>query len=377
MIPLAGKQPIFLLTNRHPNRYSLQNLEGDDLNILGIETSCDETSASVVRDGIRILSNVVATQFEFHEQYAGVVPEIASRRHSEVINYVIEQAMNEAKIGFDGIDAVAVSSHPGLIGSLLVGLIAAKTMAAALALPLIGINHIEAHLYSVHFDNNPVYPLIALIISGGHTLLLLAESIGNYEILGSTLDDAAGEAFDKVAKHLGLGYPGGPAIEEAAKKGDENAFSFPVVTLTGERSINHPDRYNFSYSGLKNAVINQSERFRNPGAKSTPANLAASFQKAATDVLLVKAKRAIRDLGIQRVAVAGGVANNSRVRKLFMNAAEFESYFPAHELTQDNAAMVAGLAYHKHKLGERYDLDLQPRSRLENVIKGKRKTHGK
>jgi len=347
------------------------------LDILGIETSCDETSASVVRNGTRILSNVVATQFEFHKQYAGVVPEIASRRHSEVINYVIEQAIREAKTGFDGIDAVAVSSYPGLIGSLLVGMIAAKTIAAALALPLLGINHIEAHLYSVHFDNDPVYPLVALIISGGHTLLLLSESIGKYEILGSTLDDAAGEAFDKVAKHLGLGYPGGPAIEMLAKRGDENAFSFPIVTLTGDRSRNHPDRYNFSYSGLKNAVINQSERFRNPGAEETAANIAASFQKAATDVLLIKARRACSDLGIQRVAVAGGVANNSRVRKLFKNEAEFESYFPAHELTQDNAAMVAGLAYHKHRLGERSDLDLQPKSRLENLVKGKRKTHGK
>ncbi|MBN2324696.1 MAG: tRNA (adenosine(37)-N6)-threonylcarbamoyltransferase complex transferase subunit TsaD [Spirochaetes bacterium] len=347
------------------------------MNILGIETSCDETSASVVRNGTRILSNVVATQFEFHERYAGVVPEIASRRHSEVINYVIEEALEEAGTGFEGIDAVAVSSHPGLIGSLLVGLIAAKTIAASLAIPLIGINHIEAHLYSVHFDNDPVYPLIALIISGGHTLLLRSESIGGYEILGSTLDDAAGEAFDKVAKHLGLGYPGGPAIEETAKKGDENAFFFPIVTLAGDKSKNHPDRYNFSYSGLKNAVINQSERFKTPGARSTACDIAASFQKAATDVLLIKAKRAVKDLGIRRVAVAGGVANNSRVRRLFMNETEFESYFPARGLTQDNAAMVAGLAYHKHGLGERSDLDLQPRSRLENIVKGKRNTHGK
>lgn len=347
------------------------------MDILGIETSCDETSASVVRNGTRILSNIVATQFEFHEQYAGVVPEIASRRHSEVINYVIDQAIGEAGTGFDGIDAIAVSSHPGLIGSLLVGLIAAKTIAAALSLPFIGINHIEAHLYSVHFHNDPVYPLVALIISGGHTLLLLSESIGRYEILGSTLDDAAGEAFDKVAKHLGLGYPGGPAIEETAKEGDDNAFSFPVVTLSGDRSRNHPDRYNFSYSGLKNAVINQSERFRNPNAKVTAANIAASFQKAATDVLLIKARRVASDLGIGRVAVAGGVANNSRVRELFKNAGELESYFPARELTQDNAAMVAGLAYHKYRLGERFDLDLQPRSRLDNVVKGKRNTHGK
>ncbi|HUT66509.1 MAG TPA: tRNA (adenosine(37)-N6)-threonylcarbamoyltransferase complex transferase subunit TsaD, partial [Spirochaetota bacterium] len=256
------------------------------MNILGIETSCDETSASVVRDGTEILSNIVATQFEFHEEYAGVVPEIASRRHCEVINYVIEKALKEAKAGFEDIDAVAVSSYPGLIGSLLVGLITAKTISYTRGIPLIGINHIEAHLYSVHYNNEPEYPILALIISGGHTLLLLSQKIGEYEILGSTLDDAAGEAFDKVSKHLGLGYPGGPEIEKAAVKGNEDAYAFPVVTLKGNRD---QDRYNFSYSGLKNAVINQRDRFLNPGIKPSVENIAASFQKAATDVLLIKA----------------------------------------------------------------------------------------
>lgn len=344
------------------------------LNILGIETSCDETSASVVHDGEVILSNVVATQFEFHQEYAGVVPEIASRRHSEVINYVVEKALREAGTDFDSIDAVAVASFPGLIGSLLVGLIVAKTISYTMSIPLIGINHIEAHLYSVHFNNDPEYPILALIVSGGHTLLLLSQGIGEYRILGSTLDDAAGEAFDKVSKHLGLGYPGGPAIEKASQGGDEDAYAFPVVTLTGNK--NHHDRYNFSYSGLKNAVINQRGRFQKAGCEPTVSNIAASFQKAATNVLLIKAKWAASDLGIPRVVVAGGVANNSRIRTIFRDDQTIQSYFPLPELTQDNAAMVAGLAYYKYRQGERATLELEPRSRLENVVKGKRKKDG-
>ena len=230
------------------------------MKILGIETTCDETSASIVEDGREILSNIVATQFEFHREYAGVVPEIASRRHLEVINYVVEGALKESGLGFSAVDAVAVAHYPGLIGSLLVGLTAAKTMSFALRVPLIGVNHIEAHLYSVHFTNQVEYPIIGLIISGGHTLLLVSERIGNYEIRGGTVDDAIGEAFDKVSKHLGLGYPGGPAIESASRRGDERAYRFPRVVLKG-----NADRYNFSYSGLKNAVINQRDRFLAPG----------------------------------------------------------------------------------------------------------------
>lgn len=344
------------------------------MNILGIETSCDETAASVVQNGSTILSNIVATQFEFHQEYAGVVPEIASRRHSEVVNYVIDQALREADTTFSDIDAVAVASYPGLIGSLLVGLIVAKTISYATNKPLIGINHIEAHLYSVHFDNNPEYPILGLVISGGHTLLLLSQKIGHYEILGSTLDDAAGEAFDKVSKHLGLGYPGGPAIEKASEDGDENAYNFPVVTLAGHR--NHQDRYNFSYSGLKNAVINQRDRFLNPGCEGTVSNIAASFQKAATDVLLIKARWAAEDFNIPRVAVAGGVSNNSRIRSIFSADRAIKSYFPLQELTQDNAAMVAGLAYHKYQGGERATLELAPKSRLDSIVKGKRNKDG-
>ncbi len=342
-----------------------------DVLILGIETSCDETSAAVVEDGKTIHSNITATQHAFHRRYAGVVPEIASRRHHEVINYVIENAVKKADVSLTDIDAVAVTSYPGLIGSLLVGVLVAKTLSFSLNIPLIGINHIEAHLYAVHFNNRVEYPIIGIIISGGHTLLVFSERIGRYEIKGSTLDDAVGEAFDKVAKHLGLGYPGGPAIEKAALKGDENAFAFPRVTLDGGR-----DRYNFSYSGLKNAVINQRNNFLNPGCESSAENIAASFQAAATDVLLIKALWASRDLGINRVALGGGVANNSRVRRIFLHERTLVVYLPHRELTQDNAAMVAGLAYYKYGEGELSDLDLEPRSRIRGIIKGKRSQHG-
>ncbi len=335
--------------------------------ILGIESTCDETSASVVEDGKKVLSNIVATQFKFHEKYAGVVPEIASRRHQEVINYVIEDSLKEAGIEFKDVDAIAVSYYPGLIGSLLVGVTVAKTLSFALKIPLIGINHIEAHLFSVHFNNEVEYPIIGFVLSGGHTLLMKSNSIGHYEILGSTIDDAIGEAFDKIAKHLGLGYPGGPAIEKVAKMGNEKAYNFPRVILDGGR-----DRYNFSYSGLKNAVINQRKRFLNPGFNESVENIAASFQAAATDVILTKALWAYKDLKINRVAITGGVANNSRLKNIFKNETRLITYFPRPEYTSDNAAMVAGLAYYKYKDGIVHNLDLEPMSRIKSIIKGKR-----
>jgi N6-L-threonylcarbamoyladenine synthase len=341
------------------------------LKILGIETTCDETSAAVVEDGTTILSNVTATQFEFHREYAGIVPEIASRRHQETINYVIEKSLKQAACSFRDLGAVAVAHYPGLIGSLLIGLTVAKTISLTIGIPLIGINHLEAHLYSVHFSNQVQYPLIGLIISGGHTLLVISEKIGHYEIKGSTVDDAIGEAFDKVSKHLGFGYPGGPAIEKIAKKGDESAYTFPRVILNGG-----PDRYNFSYSGLKNAVINQRNRFLKGNAKSTPENIAASFQAAATDVLLTKAMWAAGDFHIDRIALAGGVANNERIRKIFTQQKAIRVYFPPKPLTQDNAAMIGGLAYHKYQNGDIRDLTLEPHSRIENIVKGKRKKNG-
>ena len=341
------------------------------MDILGIETSCDETSAAIVRDGSHILSNVTATQHEFHREYAGVVPEIASRRHHEVINYVIEEALRRANRSFEDIDAVAVTAYPGLIGSLLIGVLVAKTLSFALGVPLVGIDHIEAHLYSVQFSNQVAYPLVGIIVSGGHTLAVVSRGIGHYEIIGSTLDDAVGEAFDKVSKHLELGYPGGPAIEQAAHDGSEDAFSFPRVLLNRQE-----DRYNFSYSGLKNAVINQRKRFLNRGYEDTPPNVAASFQAAATDVLLTKARWMSEDLGINRVALAGGVSNNTRLRTLFMRDSTMITYIPEPSLTQDNGAMIAGLAYHKCRQGVVSDLDLEPRSRIGGIVKGKREKHG-
>jgi N6-L-threonylcarbamoyladenine synthase len=340
--------------------------------ILGIETSCDETSASIVENGTRILSNVVATQYEFHAEYAGVVPEIASRRHHEVINYVIEKAFNQAGLQFNDVDAVAVTAYPGLIGSLLIGVLVAKTLSYTLQVPLIGINHIEAHLYSVHFNNTVQYPILGIIVSGGHTLAVKSDRIGHYEILGSTLDDAVGEAFDKVSKHLDLGYPGGPAIENAARTGEEQAYSFPRPLLEKKE-----DRYNFSYSGLKNAVINLRSRFLRKGYEERVENIAASFQAAATDVLVTKARWLSEDFHIGRVALAGGVSNNTRLRNLFTENSFFETYIPDRPLTQDNAAMIAGLAYHYLKEGHTSSLDLEPRSRISGIVKGKRKTHGK
>jgi len=339
--------------------------------ILGIETSCDETSASIVKDGTDVLSNIVATQFEFHEKYAGVVPEIASRRHQEVINYVIEDSLKKAGIEFSDLDAIAVAYYPGLIGSLLVGVTVAKTLSFALKVPLIGINHIEAHLYSIYFNNKVEYPIIGFVLSGGHTLLTISEKIGHYKIMGSTIDDAIGEAFDKVSKHLGLGYPGGPAIESAAKNGDEKAYSFPRVILNGGR-----DRYNFSYSGLKNAVINQRLRFLNSGYKETTENIAASFQAAATDVVLTKGLWASKDFSINRVAITGGVANNSRLKKIFKDEKSLLTYFPDRRFTSDNAAMVAGLAYYKYLEGITHSLELEPMSRIKSIIKGKRVKNG-
>jgi N6-L-threonylcarbamoyladenine synthase len=340
--------------------------------VLGIETSCDETSASIVEDGTRILSNIVATQHEFHQEYAGVVPEIASRRHHEVINYVIEKACKQAGMDYRDIDAIAVTAYPGLIGSLIIGVLVAKTLSFTLQLPLIGINHIEAHLYSVHFNNAVTYPILGIIVSGGHTLAVISEKIGHYEILGSTLDDAVGEAFDKVAKHLNLGYPGGPAIEKAAQSGNEEAYAFPRALLDKRE-----DRYNFSYSGLKNAVINQRQRFLRDGCEETVENIAASFQAAATDVLVKKARWLCEDFNIDRVALAGGVSNNTRLRNLFSEDSAFETYIPDRPLTQDNAAMIAGLAYHYLEKGHTSSLDLEPRSRIAGIVKGKRMTHGK
>jgi len=353
--------------------------------ILGIETSCDDTAAAVVRDGREILSNVVASQDEFHRAFSGVVPEIASRRHLEVIHLLIEKALLDAGVRPSELDRVAVSNRPGLIGSLLVGVGAAKACALAWGKPLVAVNHLAAHLYSATFqDSLPPYPHLGLIISGGHTLLVEALSPLDIVIYGSTIDDAVGEAYDKIAKYFGLGYPGGPVIDRLAATGDPDAYSFPRTLLdSGEQ------RYHFSFSGLKTAVVHQRHLFRRAredtnddsresapsasggilGADERIEDIAASFQAAAADTLIAKARRLIQDRGLPELAVSGGVAANAYLRQRFSACQDFRSYFPPRALCTDNAAMVAGVAFHACEALSREEmLALDAHSRV--VIRG-------
>ena len=336
--------------------------------ILGIETSCDDTSAAIVRDGKEILSNIVSSQDEFHKAFSGVVPEIASRRHLESINHVVKYAFEEAGLEMGGVDSIAVTTRPGLIGSLIVGLSAAKAYAYSWNKPIIPINHISAHLYSAAFGGDLDYPLIGLVISGGHTLLIKASSPTDLEFLGTTIDDAVGEAYDKIAKHFGLGYPGGPVIDRLASRGDSGAYDFPRSLLNQDKH-----RYNFSFSGIKTAVIHQRDRFKKDSSKSEDVkDIAASFQNTVSEILLEKVKRAVRDTGIKRVAVAGGVAANSSINRVFTQQDEFKAVFPPKKLCTDNAAMVAGLAFHvKEKYSYKEAMLFDAKSRI--IKKGYKK----
>jgi N6-L-threonylcarbamoyladenine synthase len=320
------------------------------MTVLGIETSCDECAAAVVEDGKNILSNVVATQIPFHREFAGVVPEIASRKHTEWIYGVVEEALAKAGKAADGIDGVAATARPGLQGSLLVGLTFAKAFAWARRIPFLACDHILAHLYAAHLCNNePPYPYIGLIVSGGHTTICRAVDFDSVDVLGATIDDAAGEAFDKVAKHYDLGYPGGIHIDEAARCGDDTVFAFPMPNL---HKGDH--RYDVSYSGLKTAVVNQLEQFRRKG-KAGEVNirdLAASFQKTAVEILLRALFRACRDTGINTVVSGGGVAANSYLRACLERREDLNCVFPPKELCGDNGAMVAGLAYRYFERGD-------------------------
>jgi N6-L-threonylcarbamoyladenine synthase len=339
--------------------------------ILAIETSCDETGAAVVEDGRHILSNVVASQVELHARYGGVFPEIASRAHIEAIVPTIEQAMRTAHLGFNDLDGVAVTYGPGLAGSLLVGVNAAKGLALGRNLPLVGVNHLEAHIYahwleveSEDVETQPsqaeelTFPLLALIVSGGHTELILMYDHGQYEYLGGTLDDAAGEAFDKVGRLLGLPYPGGPAIEKVARDGNSAAFSFPRAWMG--------DSYDFSFSGLKTAVLRTVQQYSDPPQGNPLANLAASFQEAVVDVLSVKAARAAAEFDATAMLLCGGVSANQALRA---TAAERVSV-PVHRtplaLCTDNAAMVGACAHWRFVAGERagWGLDVVPGLRL-------------
>ena len=320
--------------------------------ILGIETSCDETSAAVVEDGIKVHSNIVASQQELHSRFGGVVPEIACRSHTDTIITVIDKAVTEANIKFKDIDAISVANTPGLIGALLIGLTTAKTLSWLLGIPLITINHLHAHIYASKIEHEDIdYPAISLVVSGGHTSLFLTQSETRHTQVGGTIDDAAGEAFDKVGKILGLGYPAGPEIDTISKKGNGKAILFP-------RSYLKKDSLDFSFSGVKTAVLyhclgqDSKNTGEMPELKDREiADLAASFQEAVVDVLVNKTIFAATKFSARSIILGGGVACNSRLRQRLADAAkqrDIPLYYPSKKLCMDNAAMVAGLAYHKY-----------------------------
>jgi len=334
------------------------------MNVLGIETSCDETAAAVVADGSRVLSNVVTSSIDRHAPYGGVVPEIACRAHVEAILPAVDQALREAGIGREALGGIAVTYGPGLVGSLLVGLAAAKSLAFAWDLPLVGVHHIEAHIHAASMGDEPLaFPYLSLVVSGGHTAVYRTGGEGRHELLGSTTDDAAGEAFDKVASILGLPYPGGPSIQRVSAEGDPTAFAFPRATLD-------PEGLDFSFSGMKTAALyaakGQNARRDDPLLEGVRvADVAASFQEAVVDVLLEKAKLAVEKTGVPRFAVVGGVAANRRLRERFASWAEAEGarvVFPEMALCTDNAAMIAGLGHHRLAGGEDdgFALDADP-----------------
>ena len=336
------------------------------MNVLGIETSCDECSASVVADGRKILSNVIATQIELHRVYNGVVPEIASRLHTEWISQVVDAAIRQAGIGKSDIDAVAVTSRPGLLGSLLVGVAFAKGFADVLGVPIVGIDHIRAHLYAPQIEHPLEYPYLGVLLSGGHTVICKVKSYDEIEVLGTTVDDAIGEAFDKVAKHYDMGYPGGVMIDRLAKDGDPMAFMFPGSSL---KESWHP--YDISYSGLKTAVINQLDQF-STGKPATKENIAASFQRVAVGMLMKRVDKALKDTGLKRISAGGGVAANSLVRSSLDAYREngYEVSFPQIKLCTDNGAMVASLAYRYLSDGIRDDFSLNASARVSAFKRG-------
>lgn len=334
--------------------------------VLGIETSCDECSIAVVEDGVRILGQIIATQTEQHAPYGGVVPEIASRTHTEWILGVYTRALGEAEVTASELDAVAVTTRPGLSGSLVVGLSFAKGLAFGLDIPLIGIDHVLAHLYAPQLEQEVEYPFIGLLVSGGHTIIARVSDPFTLQIMGTTIDDACGEAFDKVAKHFNLGYPGGAVIDRLASEGDPRAFSFPDASL---HKGDH--RYDVSYSGLKTAVVNQLDQFWNREYEKSNANIAASFQRAAVDLLLKRLYRAVEDTQLRRVVAGGGVAANSYLRRCLADHPKLDAVYPSLELCTDNGAMIAGLGYHFLLRGDRDDLTLDVSAR----VTGFRKTY--
>jgi N6-L-threonylcarbamoyladenine synthase len=332
------------------------------IRILGIESSCDETAAAVVENGRALLSSVVATQIELHKKYGGVFPEVASRQHIRTIFAVVDEAMQQAHLSFADLDAVAVTRGPGLAGSLVVGMNAAKGIALGRNLPLIGVNHLEGHIYSswvypldtTHPPLEPQFPLMVLLVSGGHTELNLVTGHLHYQRLGATLDDAAGEAFDKVARLIGLPYPGGPSVQKAAMLGDPKAFNFPRARLDGT--------WNFSFSGLKTAVLRVVRGLQEENRVLPVNDLAASFQQAAVDALFTKTIKAAREFDVKEIVIAGGVSANRTLREAFLSQEEFKVHIPPLSLCTDNAAMIAAAGYYRYINGQRDDftLDVMP-----------------
>lgn len=326
-----------------------------EIKILAIESSCDETAAAVVVNGRDLRSNVISSQIDLHTLYGGVVPEIASRKHIEKINQVITQALSEASMTLDDIDAIGVTYGPGLVGALLVGVAEAKAISYAKGIPLVGVHHIEGHISANYIENPELEPpFLCLVVSGGHTHLVKVVDYGKYEILGRTRDDAAGEAFDKVARAIGLGYPGGPKIERASKDGNPEAIAFPRAKIAD-------GVYDFSFSGLKSAVLNYLNGCRMKDIEINPADVASSFQKSVTDVLVEHAEHAIDEFQMDKFAIAGGVASNSVIREAMEKMCARKGvafYHPSPILCTDNAAMIGAAAYYDFMAGKRAGLDL-------------------
>ncbi len=333
------------------------------VDILAIETSCDETAAAVVRNGREVLSNIISSQIDLHTLYGGVVPEIASRKHIEKINQVAGEALREAGKNLSDMDAIAVTYGPGLVGALLVGVSAAKAMSFASGIPLVGVHHIEGHISANYIENKELEPpFVCLVVSGGHSHLVVVRDYGEYEILGRTRDDAAGEAFDKVARAIGLGYPGGPKIDKVSRQGNPDAIKFPRAKVADAV-------YDFSFSGLKSAVLNYLNSCEMKGIPICQADVAASFQKAVVDVLVEHSMMAVEESGMDKFAIAGGVASNSALREALMQACRQKGvafYRPSPILCTDNSAMIGAAAYYEYQKGVRhgYDLNAVPNLKL-------------